>query len=98
MSLTPLKNLLHDSVAKFGIADQVEASLVLEKFTDVVRELFGEENTKQVKPMYVKNQTLTIASISSVFAQELKLNEKKILDAINRQFQKTIVTRLRYLV
>jgi len=94
----PLKNLLPKSLERSKIGRQVEIAMVLEEFTKVVSQMFGEKTGKKVRPMYLKNKIITVATLSSVLAQELKLNEIKIIKKINEKFGREVVERLRYLV
>lgn len=75
---------------------QVEAAQVVQKAEEALQELFGEE-TKHVKVLFVKNRTLTITCRSSVIAQEIRLNQAKIIEKVNTYFPTTLIDRIRYL-
>lgn len=75
----------------------VEASLVVEKTNDVLAELFGMESRRFAQAVYFKDRAITITCLSSVMAQEIKLNEKKIIPAINHKLGGQTVKKVRYI-
>jgi len=93
-----IKNLLGDSIRKAGISQQVEASIFWDDFNRFVLEILGENIREKVKALYVKNNTLTIAVMSSALGQEIKLHELEILEKLNQKTGQNKVERLRFLV
>lgn len=75
---------------------QVEAALIIQKAEQVFNELFGEE-TKHIKVLYIKNRTLTLTCHSSVIAQEIRLNQAKIIEKLTEAFPGVPIERIRYL-
>ena len=75
---------------------QIESAQIIQKAEEALLELFGEE-MKQVKVLFVKNGTLTITCHSSVVAQEIRLNQAKIIMKINSFFARPVLERIRYL-
>jgi len=98
MAWQKLENLLPKSIKKAGVDSQVSAAVICDDFIKVLSEVFDERVTKKVKPMYIKNKTLTIAVMNSVLAQEIKLHEPEILKKMNVPGKEKIVERLRFLV
>lgn len=72
--------------------------MILEEFNKIVNNLLGKPASKKVKPLYLKNKTLTVAALSSVLAQELRLNEGQIIRRLNEKFGKELIIKLRYLI
>ena len=75
---------------------QIEASQVIECAQKVFNDIFGGEAIR-VKPLFLKNRTLTITCGSSVIAQEIRLNQTTIVEKINTLIGKSEVDRIRYL-
>lgn len=75
---------------------QVETALLIQAAEKAFQELFGEE-TKHLKVLYLKNRTLTITCHSSVVAQEIRLNQAKIIEKLNQRFPGAGIDRIRYL-
>lgn len=96
MTFKSLKDDLTKRVQQTGISEEVEASLVLEKVTSVLKRLFGDDVDKKMKPLYVKRGVLTVSCLSSVAAQELKLHEREIIQDVNTHFGKSVVDRVRF--
>ncbi len=99
MDLTPLRDALEKKMTSASpIRKQVEASLILEYAESALRDLLGAEQARFAKPLFLKNRTLTITCSTSAVAQEIRLYQGKIVEAINRSIGKKEVDRIRYLV
>ena len=98
MSFTPLGNTLHQKMQKDGeLKKQLEASGIVEIAQGVLAEMFGQEQAKHTKPLFLKNRTLTISCTSSAVAQEVRLNQLSIVEKINEKLGTNEVDRIRYL-
>jgi len=76
---------------------KVGAAMVVEETNALLTKMFGEESAKYARAMYVKNNVLAIACLSSVVAQEIRLNQKKIAEEINNKFGSGTVQSIKYL-
>lgn len=98
MPLTPVGDTLHRSLTKKGpLKTQIVAGRVLEYATEALNDLFGPELARHAKPLFLKNRTLTITCASSTIAQEIRLNQTKIVEKINAKLGQVEVDRIRYL-
>lgn len=94
-----LNKLLDKSIKKAGLEKQVVSASILEKFSKVAEEIFGKGITEdKIRPLYLKNNTLTVACLSATMAQELKSHEQEILEKVNKENIGEKVERLRFLV
>ncbi|MFH1292105.1 MAG: DUF721 domain-containing protein [bacterium] len=75
----------------------VSASLIVDQANQILIYLFGDEVQKHVQAVYYKNNTLTMACLGSIMAQEIKFNEAIIIEQINAKFGQNTVKKLRYL-
>lgn len=99
MSFTPIGDALQDRVKQQGsLKNQVEASQAVEAAERVFVAMFGLDLAAHAKPLFLKNRTLTVSCVSSVMAQEIRLNQQQIVDQINAALGKSDVDRIRYLV
>lgn len=73
------------------------AALSVEAANDVLLEMFGERSVNSARALYVKKQILSIACLSSIMAQEIRLREKQIISGINKRLGRTTVEKIRYL-
>lgn len=98
MSLTPIGDAIS---GKFKSQDplkkQIEAVEITDAATSVFDELFPPDLARHAKPQYLKNRTLTVSCTSSALAQEIRLNQAKIVDSINSKLGDNLVDRIRYL-
>ncbi|MBP9694804.1 MAG: DUF721 domain-containing protein [Candidatus Magasanikbacteria bacterium] len=98
MSFTPLGSALSGKMSsQTPLKKQVESSLVIEFAQNALNELFGEDQAKHAKPLFLKNRTLTITCSTSSIAQEIRLNQQALVDKINDKLGKKEVDRIRYL-
>lgn len=93
-----LKNLIPKSVNRAKISGRVEIAMVLEEFEKVVKEVLGERAAQKSKPLYLKDKIITVAVLSSVLAQELRLNEGVIIKKLNGRFDHEVAKGLKYVV
>lgn len=75
----------------------IEASIVVEKANETLQEIFGLESKRFAQAIYLKNRIISITCLSSVMAQEIKLNEKNILSSLNTKLGGQTVEKIRYL-
>jgi len=92
----PIKNIVNQSVKKAGADKSIEAAGVVEAVEKIIEKLFGTEMAKYIKPLYLKNRTLTVSCTNSTVAQELKLQEPEILGQLTDKLGGKLVDRIRY--
>ncbi|MFH1173447.1 MAG: DciA family protein [bacterium] len=92
-----IKDLLSKNIQRAGIARQVEATLVLAKFEEILKDIFGSKILNSAKAVSLKDRVITVACLSEAVSQELKIKEREMIRNINEQFNKKIVERLRFL-
>ena len=98
MSFTPVGDALQDKMKKDQtLKGQVEAGGVVDIAEQVFSEMFDPDQAVHVKPLFLKNRTLTVTCSSSAVAQEIRLNQAAIGDSINKKLGKKEVDRIRYL-
>ena len=97
MAMNSIANLLQAKKNRSEMWKGVDASLVVEYSNSILKEIFGPEIVNATKVVYFKNNMITIASLSSVAGQEIRLQEKNILEKINNKFGQNKVTKIKYL-
>ncbi len=75
----------------------ISAAMTVEKANQILIKFFGEKIIDIAQAVYIKNRILSIACLSSVAAQEIKINEEKIIDEINQVAGQIAVAKIRYL-
>ncbi|OGH93633.1 MAG: hypothetical protein A2538_04235 [Candidatus Magasanikbacteria bacterium RIFOXYD2_FULL_41_14] len=76
---------------------QVQAAMVVEVANEFITEKFGKDANSQARALYLKNNILTVACLSSVLAQELRLRENELLQFIRSKYGQEIIKKVRYL-
>lgn len=56
--------------------------MIIEEFEKIVTQEFTAEIAKKIRPLYIKNNILNVACLSSVISQELNFKKPQILDMI----------------
>ncbi|HRY63486.1 MAG TPA: DciA family protein [Patescibacteria group bacterium] len=100
MSFAAIGDLLKARIGKGHFSEKVTAALVCEEFDKIMLEVFGEIIQTNAKTMYLKDKVLTVACLSPVVAQEIRIKENQLLEKINSRFSPgdKIVGRVRILI
>jgi len=96
MVFIPLKNILAQNARQSGISQQILAAQVIEKFNQILGEVFGPGVARKSRAMYLRGKTLTIGCLSSVVTQEIYLKRGKIIKELNRRLGGEAVTDLKF--
>lgn len=91
-----MRQLVSQAVRRAGVAPSIDAARVVTAAEEVLRTIFEPAVAIHMKPLYLKNRTLTVSCDSSTVAQELKLREPDILAALMKKLGSALVDRLRY--
>lgn len=94
--MQPLRELVTKSIKRAGIKGAVDASQVVTHAEKIILQIFGADIGARIKPLYVKNRTLTVSCANSTLAQELKLHEGEILSEMTKALGEQAVDRIRY--
>lgn len=91
-----ISKILPKSIQRAGISKRVGAVTVIEAFSTIIGDFLSPELAKKVRPLFVRDKVLTIASLSSIASQEVKLKEAELIAKINEKIGKTAVEKIRY--
>ena len=97
MYLTPFGVNLKKTETASSRQKQADAGQAITATEEAFEELFGKELAIHAKPLYLKNRTITVTCTSSALAQEIRLNQTKIVKKINKLLKSDEVDRIRYL-
>jgi len=96
MAFIPLKDLVSESLKRAKINEQVNAVRIFACFEQAVRQKIGEKSLSRLKPVLLKDGVLKISVLSSALSSELKLHENEIIEMINQEFRKKVITKLQF--
>lgn len=98
MAFSPLGDTLLSKLSgNSTLKRQIETSQVVEMSKTIINELLGADIGVHVRPLFLKNRTLTVSCASGAVAQEIRLRQLEIVAKINEKFEKPEVDRIRYL-
>jgi predicted nucleic acid-binding Zn ribbon protein len=92
-----INSILSRATKKSGIKSELKASECISLFAAEAGRCLGDELAKKIKPLYVKDAVITIASLSDIAVQELNKYEQEILLKINASLGEKYVKEIRYL-
>jgi hypothetical protein len=96
MTFIPLKNILAQNAREAGISQQILAAQIIEKFNQILAEVFGPGIARRARAMYVRGKILTVSCLSSVVTQEIYLKRAKIIKELNRRLGGEAITDLKF--
>lgn len=79
-----IKNILPASLLRNRIKSQVQACTVLDSFSSLVKNIWGEEVEKLAKAKYVKEKILYVHCVTPTVSNALSLARKKLVEEINK--------------
>jgi predicted nucleic acid-binding Zn ribbon protein len=92
-----LQSLLSGSIKRVGIGQQVEESLVMDAYSAIVKEILSPEEAERIKPMYVRNKGLAVASLSSEATAKIQAKEREIIEKINKKLGSDALNQIKYI-
>ena len=96
MTLQSLNSLLKNRSSTSPLFRGIEAAAVVASANQILIEVVGKVIQDAAQAVSFRNQHLTIACLSSVVAQEVRLYEDVIIEKINGLFGKKIIGKIIY--
>ncbi|MEK7139337.1 MAG: DUF721 domain-containing protein [Patescibacteria group bacterium] len=90
-------DILAKNIRQSGIKKQIDATLTVECFSQIITQLWGESVARKCQGLYLKDRALLVACPSSVVAQELKNQEQRIVSQLNERLGGGVVDGLRFI-
>jgi hypothetical protein len=76
----------------------VNAAMIVEIANKALTEIFGKGIVDTAQAVFLRQETLTIACLSSTAAQEIKLHEAELVDRIHKETVSPVVKKVRYIM
>lgn len=92
-----IKDILPQTIKKAGLEDKVQESLVLNKFSQIIKEILNPEIENKLRPLYLRHGFLVLACLDDELIEKIKKAERDIIYRINQGFQKQIIKGLKFL-
>lgn len=92
-----LKKILPQSIEKLGLGVFFEFSQISLRWDKIITELLGMGCVNKSKPISLKNKTLLVDCLNSVWASEFQLNQQKIIKEINQALNKDLIEKITFI-
>ena len=92
-----LKSLLPKSIKRAGIAGRIKNKQIIDFFNLAKKVFLRADLADRIKPMYLRNKILYIASLSSVAAERLEPRQAEIISEINKKFGPETVKKIKFI-
>ncbi len=93
-----IKDILKKNIRKNALEPQVQTSLIIVEFDNLIKSLWGLNYQKKIKPLYVKNKILTVACLNSVIIQVITLRKPELIDKINQKFSLELIKDIKFII
>jgi len=94
MGFEPMKRILPSVMQTHGIVKEVQSRQVVERAIVVLRALWGEEKVRGVEAISFRDGILKMESASAPALQQLKIDQVKIVNALNRDLGSKAVIKI----
>lgn len=92
-----LQEVLSKKFNQMGIGKSITAALVCEKFDELALGILGKTIAVETKAVSFKDNVLMVQTSSPVIAQEIKLHEQDILEAVNEKLGEGVVKEMKFM-
>lgn len=92
-----LGNIINLKTKRSPMMRGVVASMAVEKANHILANMFGENIIDFARAIFIKDKSLTIACLSSVASQEIRMQEAKLIAEINEKMGSDVVHKVKFL-
>jgi hypothetical protein len=96
-NMIDLKSLIKKSVRCRRTDKKIKEIMTLSLFSQAVEKFFNQDIYKKIKPLYFKDDSLIVASLSEAVVREVMSKESQIIDYINSNLEYNLVKKINYL-
>lgn len=96
--LQALSKILEQKSSANPMLRGVNAAMVVEVANKALVDIFGKSITDTAQAVFLRQEILTIACLSSTAAQEIRLHEAELVDRIHQETVTSVIKKVRYLM
>lgn len=85
-SLSSIGDVLGAKDQKSSLMKGIKASMVVEEANKMMSDLWGESVATQAQAISFKNKCVSVACLNGAIANEIKLYQNTVLQAVNKKF------------
>src|SRR5262245_29639819 len=93
-----LSKILEQKSSSNPMLRGVNAAMIVEVANKALADIFGQSIVDTAQAVFLRQETLTIACLSSTAAQEIKLHEAELVDRIHKETISQVVKKVRYIM
>jgi predicted nucleic acid-binding Zn ribbon protein len=90
------KSSLNLRINQLGLNKEVEAVRICQLWDEIIKNKFDKRASEKSKAIKFKNKNLTVAVLSSIWAQEFQYNQQNIIEEINKRIGREAVERINF--
>jgi len=94
--LVKLKKTLPSFWAKFNLGERKKETALIKSWDNSISKAIGGKFSGQSRILVFEKDLVVIECLNSVWAQEFKFREKKIIQWINQYFGKNKISRIKF--
>jgi predicted nucleic acid-binding Zn ribbon protein len=79
---TSLKAIIPKKIKSLGLGEAMEFAGLIKKWDEIIKEVADKEFVKKSQPVELKKSILIVDCLNSIWANELRFKEEKILEKI----------------
>jgi len=95
--LTEVKKILPFCANKLGLGIVLEFHQLFLNWDKILTGVFGDNYQNISRPISLKNKTLIIDCLNSVWASELQFKQEIIINQVNKFFNKEAIKEIRFI-
>ena len=96
--LQSLSKILKQKSSANPMLRGVNAAMVVEAANKALVDIFGKGISDAAQAVFLRQETLTIACLSSTAAQEIRFHEIELVDRVHKETVTKVVKKVRYLL
>lgn len=94
--LIPIQKILPQKLRSLGLEGAMNFAELQEKWDRTLSQALGEGFQKKSRPVKIKNKILFVDCSNSVWANELQMKEKDILQKLKKSFKDLAVEKIKF--
>lgn len=95
--LIQIKKILPAKLRRLGLEKAMRFSELQKKWDRMISQALGGHFQKKSRPLKIKNEVLLVHCLNSVWANELQMKERIILEKIRKAFRDIVVERIKFI-
>ncbi len=97
MAWVALRRIIPKKIQQLGLEKVWYFSLFKDRWEEIIKKSVGDKFIGKSKPIKIKNEVLIVDCLGSVWANELRLREGRILEEVQRASVKIKIKKISFI-